>query len=106
MPCKARAVPTAIPHVTTQVPYKYDLSRFCPVNAVSFDHPGPSLGLHSGLAAHPSVAKAVTYRPCSVLSCRFAPQPPLPRLFRPPADPSIFTVLSVPSYTPGTCGSP
>lgn len=37
------------------VPYKYDLSRFCPMNAVSFDHP----------------------------------------------DPSIFTVLTVPSQTPG-----
>ncbi|GBF88452.1 hypothetical protein Rsub_01165 [Raphidocelis subcapitata] len=36
-------------------PYKYDLARFCPVNAVSFDHP----------------------------------------------DPSIFTVLTVPSDTPG-----
>jgi homogentisate 1,2-dioxygenase len=24
-------------------PYKYDLSRFCPVNAVSFDHPDPSI---------------------------------------------------------------
>jgi homogentisate 1,2-dioxygenase len=36
-------------------PYKYDLSRFCPMNAVSFDHP----------------------------------------------DPSIFTVLTVPSPTPG-----
>ncbi|GIL72055.1 hypothetical protein Vretimale_540 [Volvox reticuliferus] len=37
------------------VPYKYDLSRFCPMNAVAFDHP----------------------------------------------DPSIFTVLTVPSYTTG-----
>ncbi len=37
------------------VPYKYDLSKFCPMNAVSFDHP----------------------------------------------DPSIFTVLTVPSSTPG-----
>lgn len=37
-------------------PYKYDLSKFCPVNAVMFDHP----------------------------------------------DPSIFTVLTVPSATPGT----
>eukprot|EP00879_Flechtneria_rotunda_P026315 GHRR01028051.1.p1 GENE.GHRR01028051.1~~GHRR01028051.1.p1 ORF type:complete len:157 (-),score=39.81 GHRR01028051.1:72-542(-) len=36
-------------------PYKYDLSNFCPMNAVSFDHP----------------------------------------------DPSIFTVLTVPSQTPG-----
>jgi homogentisate 1,2-dioxygenase len=36
-------------------PYKYDLSKFCPMNAVSFDHP----------------------------------------------DPSIFTVLTVPSATPG-----
>lgn len=25
------------------VPYKYDLKRFCPVNAVSFDHPDPSI---------------------------------------------------------------
>lgn len=25
------------------VPYKYDLTRFCPVNAVSFDHPDPSI---------------------------------------------------------------
>jgi homogentisate 1,2-dioxygenase len=24
-------------------PYKYDLSKFCPVNAVSFDHPDPSI---------------------------------------------------------------
>ncbi|MEQ8354446.1 MAG: homogentisate 1,2-dioxygenase [Kiloniellaceae bacterium] len=24
-------------------PYKYDLKRFCPVNAVSFDHPDPSI---------------------------------------------------------------
>ncbi|KAI8467072.1 MAG: homogentisate 1,2-dioxygenase-domain-containing protein [Monoraphidium minutum] len=24
-------------------PYKYDLTRFCPVNAVSFDHPDPSI---------------------------------------------------------------
>eukprot|EP00873_Tetraselmis_striata_P029994 jgi/Tetstr1/450258/TSEL_037294.t2 len=24
-------------------PYKYDLSRFCPMNAVSFDHPDPSI---------------------------------------------------------------
>ena len=37
------------------VPFKYDLSKFCPVNSVSFDHP----------------------------------------------DPSIFTVLTVPSDTPG-----
>ncbi len=22
------------------LPYKYDLARFCPVNAVAFDHPG------------------------------------------------------------------
>jgi homogentisate 1,2-dioxygenase len=36
-------------------PYKYDLGRFCPMNAVSYDHP----------------------------------------------DPSIFTVLTVPSATPG-----
>jgi homogentisate 1,2-dioxygenase len=36
-------------------PYKYNLSNFCPMNAVSFDHP----------------------------------------------DPSIFTVLTVPSATPG-----
>jgi homogentisate 1,2-dioxygenase len=40
------------------VPFKYDLSKFCPVNAVSFDHP----------------------------------------------DPSIFTVLTVPSETPGGRG--
>lgn len=25
------------------VPYKYDLSKFCPVNAVAFDHPDPSI---------------------------------------------------------------
>jgi len=25
------------------VPYKYDLKTFCPVNAVSFDHPDPSI---------------------------------------------------------------
>lgn len=25
------------------VPYKYDLARFCPVNAVSHDHPDPSI---------------------------------------------------------------
>lgn len=25
------------------VPYKYDLSNFCPVNAVAFDHPDPSI---------------------------------------------------------------
>ncbi|KAG2501039.1 hypothetical protein HYH03_000858 [Edaphochlamys debaryana] len=25
------------------VPYKYDLSRFCPVNSVAFDHPDPSI---------------------------------------------------------------
>lgn len=25
------------------VPYKYDLLKFCPVNAVSFDHPDPSI---------------------------------------------------------------
>lgn len=25
------------------VPYKYDLKKFCPVNAVSFDHPDPSI---------------------------------------------------------------
>ncbi|CAI5482456.1 unnamed protein product [Closterium sp. Yama58-4] len=25
------------------VPYKYDLSRFCPMNAVAFDHPDPSI---------------------------------------------------------------
>ncbi|KAF5830236.1 RmlC-like cupin domain-containing protein [Dunaliella salina] len=25
------------------VPYKYDLRKFCPVNAVSFDHPDPSI---------------------------------------------------------------
>jgi homogentisate 1,2-dioxygenase len=24
-------------------PYKYDLARFCPVNAVSHDHPDPSI---------------------------------------------------------------
>jgi homogentisate 1,2-dioxygenase len=24
-------------------PYKYDLARFCPINAVSFDHPDPSI---------------------------------------------------------------
>eukprot|EP00270_Netrium_digitus_P015944 TRINITY_DN5642_c0_g1_i1.p1 TRINITY_DN5642_c0_g1~~TRINITY_DN5642_c0_g1_i1.p1 ORF type:complete len:276 (+),score=57.25 TRINITY_DN5642_c0_g1_i1:1-828(+) len=24
-------------------PYKYDLSRFCPMNSVSFDHPDPSI---------------------------------------------------------------
>jgi homogentisate 1,2-dioxygenase len=36
-------------------PYKYDLARFCPMNAVAYDHP----------------------------------------------DPSIFTVLTVPSGTPG-----
>lgn len=40
-------------------PYKYDLAKFCPMNAVSFDH----------------------------------------------ADPSIFTVLTVPSATPGEHGS-
>jgi hypothetical protein len=38
-------------------PYKYDLARFCPMNAVAYDHP----------------------------------------------DPSIFTVLTVPSGTPGAC---
>lgn len=26
------------------VPYKYDLARFCPVNAVAFDHPGERVG--------------------------------------------------------------
>lgn len=41
-------------------PYKYDLSKFCPMNAVSFDHP----------------------------------------------DPSIFTVLTVPSATPGERSAP
>ncbi|KAG2428612.1 hypothetical protein HYH02_014313 [Chlamydomonas schloesseri] len=25
------------------LPYKYDLARFCPVNAVAFDHPDPSI---------------------------------------------------------------
>ncbi|MEC7172557.1 MAG: homogentisate 1,2-dioxygenase [Pseudomonadota bacterium] len=25
------------------VPYKYDLSRFCPMNSVAFDHPDPSI---------------------------------------------------------------
>lgn len=25
------------------VPYKYDLAKFCPVNAVAFDHPDPSI---------------------------------------------------------------
>ncbi|CAI6006840.1 unnamed protein product [Closterium sp. NIES-65] len=25
------------------VPYKYDLTRFCPMNAVAFDHPDPSI---------------------------------------------------------------
>ncbi len=25
------------------VPYKYDLRKFCPVNAVAFDHPDPSI---------------------------------------------------------------
>ncbi|KAG1652959.1 hypothetical protein FOA52_008495 [Chlamydomonas sp. UWO 241] len=25
------------------VPYKYDLNRFCPINAVAFDHPDPSI---------------------------------------------------------------
>lgn len=25
------------------VPYRYDLSKFCPMNAVSFDHPDPSI---------------------------------------------------------------
>lgn len=24
-------------------PYKYDLSKFCPMNAVAFDHPDPSI---------------------------------------------------------------
>ena len=24
-------------------PYKYDLSKFCPMNAVGFDHPDPSI---------------------------------------------------------------
>ena len=24
-------------------PYKYDLARFCPLNAVAFDHPDPSV---------------------------------------------------------------
>lgn len=26
--------------VPLQVPYKYDLSLFCPMNAVAYDHPG------------------------------------------------------------------
>ena len=25
------------------VPFKYDLAKFCPVNAVAFDHPDPSI---------------------------------------------------------------
>lgn len=25
------------------VPYRYDLSKFCPMNAVAFDHPDPSI---------------------------------------------------------------
>lgn len=38
-------------------PYKYDLSKFCPVNSVSHDHPDPSIftvltcpGAHPGTA--------------------------------------------------------
>lgn len=27
----------------SHAPYKYDLARFCPVNAVAFDHPDPSI---------------------------------------------------------------
>lgn len=39
-----------LPHFTPHthsagnyVPYKYDLTKFCPVNAVAFDHPDPSI---------------------------------------------------------------
>lgn len=39
-----------LPHFTppthfagNYVPYKYDLTKFCPVNAVAFDHPDPSI---------------------------------------------------------------
>lgn len=31
------------------VPFKYDLRKFCPVNAVSFDHPDPSIFTVSSL---------------------------------------------------------
>lgn len=30
------------------IPYKYDLRKFCPVNAVAFDHPDPSIFTVSG----------------------------------------------------------
>lgn len=36
-------------YYTTDVPYKYDLSRFCNVGSISFDHIDPSIVGCSGL---------------------------------------------------------
>ena len=54
-------------------PYKYDLSKFCPMNAVSFDHPDPSIftvltapaapGSLAGSAAGPPAADFVIFPP-------------------------------------------
>jgi len=54
-------------------PYKYDLSKFCPMNAVSFDHPDPSIftvltapsvpGSLAGPAGGPPAADFVIFPP-------------------------------------------
>ena len=52
--------------VRRQRPYRYDLSKFCPMNAVAFDHPDPSIftvltcpgSVHSGGGPRPGAAVA------------------------------------------------
>jgi hypothetical protein len=109
-------------------PFKYDLTRFCPVNAVSFGgrlSPGgprarPWPRVEMGLRAGPSVARRRSGRglprppACAApaeaphqLTTRMLP-PPTPRA-PPPSDhpdPSIFTVLTAQSDTPGEYRAP
>ena len=45
------------------VPFKYDLARFCPMNAVGFDHPDPSIFTVL------TVPSAMPGGPCAALRC-------------------------------------
>lgn len=86
------------------MPYKYDLTKFCPVNAVAFDHPDPSI--FTVLTA-PSNTPGQSYRgrgggveygewdeSKTQVSVQHYP------------DLSTFTVLTAPSKTPGQSHGP
>ena len=59
-------------------PYKYDLSKFCPMNAVAFDHPDPSIFT---VLTCPSAIPGGPAQSSSIYDCYLATPTPISRLF-------------------------